>query len=162
MPKTDEQPWYAEKRARAYVSSMFATQKIARLEESRADLGVDLRIDVPVSGEHGIRRSLAVQVKGFRDLPGTAELSRRISKEYLARHLSQFDVPLLVCAVSFMNLKAEYCWMLEPVVDRGRASLKRSVGYEWASFDENAAHEIVEAVTAFYDVLLDLQIEKRS
>ena len=160
MPKTDDQPWYAEKRALAYVSSMFATQQIVRLDEVRTDTGVDLLIDVPVSGEHGIRRSLAVQVKGFRDLPGNAELSRRISKEYLARHLSHFDMPLMVCAVSFVSLKAEYCWMLEPIADRGRASLKRPVGYEWAPFDEKAAHEIVASVTAFYDVLLDLQVKK--
>ncbi len=141
---------------------MFATQKIVRLEEARDDFGVDLRVDVPDESEHGIRRSLAVQVKGFRELPGNAELSRRISKEYLSRHLSQFNMPLLVCAVSFASLKADFCWMLEPGVDGGRASLKRPVGYEWATFDENAARDIIGAVTAFYDVLLDLQVKKRT
>jgi hypothetical protein len=160
MPKTDEQPWYAEKRALAYVSSMFATQKIVRLEEVRTDTGVDLLIDVPERGEHGIRRSLAIQVKGFCELPGNAELNRRITKEYLARHVSQFNVPLIVCVVSFKTLKAEFCWMLEPVVDGGRANLKRPVGYDWATFDEAGAGEIVSAVTAFYDVLLDLRIKQ--
>jgi hypothetical protein len=159
MPKNIEEPWYAEKRAMAYVSSLFALQEIARLEEPRDDLGVDLVIDVPEGGEHGIRRSLAIQVSGFRELPSHAELSRRISKDFLARHLSQFQLPLVTCAVSFATLKASYCWMLEPVVERGRASLRRPVGYDWQSFDENAAREITSAVTAFYDVLLDLQIK---
>ncbi len=161
MPKQAAEPWYAEKRAMAYVSSLFAMQKISDLTESSKEVGVDLVIDVADERAIGMRRVFAIQIKGFRELPGVLELNRRISKEPSYGHIDKIEVPLLLCAVSFVNLEAVYCWLLEPIVEKGRSGLLEPAKHDWRPLDDNAAPVIVAKVSVFYDALFDLAANRR-
>ena len=71
--------------------------------------------------------------------PAQAESNRRISKEPSLGHIDKIEAPLLVCTVSFVNLEAVYCWLLEPIVEKGRSGLLEPAKHDWRPLDEEGS-----------------------
>ena len=129
MPKTNDENWYAEKRAMAYVYSLFAMHPEARLitetrDANGSDHHSDLLVDLNEPKHMTMQRRFAVEVKGYREFPNVVKLNRRMSKDAVYRITNESEIPVLVCVVQFVNLEAVYCWIIEPVIEEGKAGLR--------------------------------------
>jgi hypothetical protein len=162
MPRDADEPWYAEKRAMAYVSTLFAMHpwRIATQVALGDKSHVDLMVESSERRSDVMPRWLAVEVKGYRKFPSTRELNRRIAKEPIQRSAEKFRLPLLVCVVQFVKLEAVYSWLVKPALENERAALQMIKECEWHTLDKNAVSTIVRAVDVFYDALYDIAIKK--
>src|SRR4051794_33441195 len=99
MPKNVTEPWYAEKRAMAYVYSLFAMKPTNTLTEVKSDSRycIDLLVEVGEQNRLVMKRQLGVEIKGYREFPSTAELNRQMAKDPVQRAIDSIKVPLLVC-----------------------------------------------------------------
>jgi hypothetical protein len=165
MPKHNDENWYAEKRAMAYVYSLFAMNAEAHLTEVRdgngSDHGVDLLIDLNGQKNFTMERKFAVAVKGCREFSSVVELSRQMSKDPINRFANESEIPVIVCVVQFVNLEAVYCWIVEPVVEGRKAGLRTPDECNWMRFQADAVQEILSKVDAFYEALYDVEIKKK-
>jgi hypothetical protein len=162
MPRKTDEPWYAEKRAMAYVYSLFAMKPSRILTEVPAskDYGVDLLVESGERPRYRMQRPLGVEIKGYREFPSTNELNRRIARDPIQRVVDKLRMPLLVCVVQFVKLKAVYCWLVEPIIEDRKAALQQPDEYEWSEFEEKAVDEILKRVDLFYEALYDIKVKR--
>jgi hypothetical protein len=165
MPKLNDANWYAEKRAMAYVYSLFAMHDEAVLTEERHrnddDNGVDLLIDLSEPKKLMMPRRFAVQIKGLRDLPSVKELNKRLGKDPGHRLAKAFEMPVLLSVVQFSNLRALYCWIVEPIVEDGKAGLRIPDECNWTEFQKDAVEDVLAKVNVFYEALYDVEVTKK-
>ncbi len=153
--------YYSEKRAMAYVTTLFSSEYVLD-NDGPGDGGIDLLVDLAGKDQGKMRRPFAIQVKGFHELPSNKELGKRISKQYPEKLLKRFEMPFLICVVQFIDLKGVCCWLLEPRIEEGRAALMIPIDYDWQPLDEKKANGVVKEVDAFYKTVFDLTPKKTS
>jgi hypothetical protein len=165
MPKLNDDTWYAEKRAMAYVYSLFAMHDEAQVidvaADRQGDYGVDLVVDLSQHQKFKIPRKLAVAVKGYRELPGETELNRRMSRDPLRRVAETMRLPAIVCFVQFVDLAAVYSWIVEPDVENGKPALKIPAACDWAELQKDAVKEILSRVNDFYEAIYDVEVRPK-
>lgn len=147
------QPWYVEKRARAYVYSLFAERNITVRDESQQSFGVDFVIDLR-RGERELGRYLAVQLFAYPDFPNVADLNKKVARQLPSELREDMGVPLIAFAVQVRELDARYSWIIEPVVEEGAAVLSHTPEYDWKKLDDRAMEEILERLNEYWDRLL--------
>src|SRR5262249_19077572 len=106
-----------EKKAFSYLLSYFYSRDVT-VRQATEDLGIDLMIEVPKGGKR-LGWTLAVQVKGYLDIPKISELNRAASALARQHKLKEFIFPLVLCAVEVRTPRGFYTWILEPVVEMG-------------------------------------------
>jgi hypothetical protein len=147
------QPWYVEKRARAYVYSLFADRNITVRDESQQNFGVDFIIDLR-KGERELGRYLAVQLFAYPDFPGVADLDKKVARQLPSQLREDMGVPLIAFIVQVRELDARYGWIIEPFVGDEGATLRHPSQYDWKKLDDRAMKVILERVNEYWDELL--------
>jgi hypothetical protein len=147
------QPWFVEKRARAFVYSLLAERNLSIRDETQQDLGVDLLIDLRKDGRE-LGRYLAVQLMGFGEFPSVSDLNKKIARQIPQKVREELVLPFAVFVVQVKGLAAVYAWINEPFVEDGSAVLRPPLEYEWAKLDDKAIDGILKQVDQFWDTLL--------
>jgi uncharacterized protein DUF4365 len=154
MATNKARQWYFEKRAEAFVCSLFAGRDVAVRGRGQQDFGVDFLLDLR-KGHRELGRYLAVQVLAFGDFPAEADLRQEIASRYSLKRREEFLFPLIVFAVQVNEPAAVYAWVLEPFVEQEEATLRSpEEDDEWKKLDDSSMEEILARVEAFWDALV--------
>jgi hypothetical protein len=155
MATNKVQPWYVDKRAEAFVFSLFAGRDLAVRDQEHQDFGVDFVLDLR-KDQRELGRNLAIQVLAYVSFPKEADLNKEIARRLPPRLREDFMFPLAAFAIQVKELAAVYTWVLEPVAEKGEATLHSPREYEWKMLDDKAMDEILARVDAFWDALLKM------
>src|SRR5262249_19195928 len=62
-------------------------------------------------------------------------------------------LPICVFVIGVRKPEGVFRWVVEPVIEDGRAVLHRDAATSWQSLDETGAVQLIEQVNAWYDAL---------
>jgi hypothetical protein len=150
MKKPD--PWFFEERAVAFASLVLTRHHdVVVRPHSGTDGGIDLLVEVRKGGKSTLR-FFGVQVVASLDLPdlhnnGEEPLSRPSGSA------SEAKLPLCAFVIGVRKPEGVYRWAVEPVVEEGRALLRRETGANWQPLDEAGVARLIGQVEAWYDAL---------
>src|SRR5438270_796366 len=151
MATDKSQPWFVEKRAQAYVSSLLSWHDVVVRDQNEQDYGVDLVIDLRKNG-HETGRLLAVTLKGYVEYPSVVDLNKTISRQVKAPR-EELVLPFVAFVVQVKHLDARYAWISKPSVN-GVAHLSAPIEYEWRELNDKAMGTILNEVSVFWEILL--------
>lgn len=146
---TESREELIDKKAFSYLLSYFYSEDVT-VKQPSEDLGIDLMIEIP-KGHKRLGWTLAVQVKGYLDIPSTSELDRVASALSRRHSLDEFIFPLILCAVEVRAPRGFYTWILEPVVEEKHPRLRRPDEYEWGQINVKAVHEMYVKATRYWE-----------
>jgi hypothetical protein len=86
------------------------------------------------------------------DLPDIQHADERVLS-HLGRDPFEANLPICVFVVGVRKPEGIYRWVVEPVVEDGRALLHRAVGANWQTLDDAGAARLIGQVNAWYDAL---------
>jgi hypothetical protein len=150
---TKEAPWFLQERAEAFVSLMLTERNDVKvLPYAGHDMGIDLLVEILKDGKSTLR-FFGAQLVPHLDLPDTQTAEVGVFSHTLER--DPFEASLPICAFMIGVRKPEgiYRWSVEPVVEDGRALLRRDVEPNWQPLDEAGAARLIGQVNAWYDAL---------
>jgi hypothetical protein len=147
------QPWYVEKRARAYIHSLLPERDITIREESHQDFGVNFVLELR-KDEKELGRCIAAQLFAYPEFPSLIDLNKKIARQFPAKLREKMMLPLIAFVVQARELDAKYCWINEPSVEEGSATLHSARAYDWHKLDEKSMEQILARGNAFWDTLL--------
>src|SRR5437016_3403324 len=98
MAVEKNQPWYVEKRARAYVYALLAERNLTVRDERHQEFGVDLVLDFR-NGERELGRYLGVQLLAYPEFPGPADLKKKVDRQLPSKLRAAMLLPLVAFVV---------------------------------------------------------------
>jgi hypothetical protein len=144
--------WFIEERAFAFASLVLTKRNdVAVRAEAGRDMAVDLLIEVLKDGKPSLR-FFGVQIVADIDLPDFEDADERVLS-HLGSEATEATLPLCVFVIGVRKPEGIYRWIVEPVVDDGRALLRRDVDTTWQPLDESEAARLIGQVNAWYDTL---------
>jgi hypothetical protein len=149
---TKQEPWFIKERAEAFAKLVLTEQHDLKIQsQAGADTATDLLVEVLKDGKSTLR-FFGVQLVGGLDLPDMQAGDERV----LAQRdgdLSEAMLPLCVFVIGVRKPEGIYRWVVEPVVEDGRALLHRNPEASWHPLDEAGVAELIGQVNAWYDAL---------
>jgi hypothetical protein len=150
MEKKD--PWFFETRAEAFVSLTLTEHNEVKVRPyAGRDMGIDLLIEVLKSGKSTMR-FFGAQLVAYLDLPTIQNADER-TLSHLGRDPFEAGLPLCVFVIGVRKPEGLYRWVVEPVIDDGRALLQRDAAVNWQTLDAAGADRLIAQVNAWYDAL---------
>jgi hypothetical protein len=137
-----------EKKAFSYLMSYFYSEEV-KVTQGPVDPDIDLMIEIP-KGNKWLGWKLAVQVRGYLNIPSVPELNRVASAISRRHNLDELLFPLVLCAVEVRAPRGFYSWILEPVVEEKQPRLKHPVTYEWGQINVESVHEMYVKTTQYW------------
>jgi hypothetical protein len=121
---TKQDPWFFEERAMAFASLVLTKHEDVLVRpHAGADMGIDLLVEVRTTGKSR-RRLFGVQMIPYMDLPDMKNADERVLS-HLGRNSMEADLPLCAFVIGVRKPEGTYRWVVEPVVEDGRAVLHR-------------------------------------
>src|SRR5262249_40752106 len=120
-------------------------------EHAGADMAVDLLVEVLKNGKAAMR-FFGVQMVGSIDLPDIKDADKRVLA-HLSRGPSEAALPICAFVIGVRKPEGIYRWVVQPVIDGGRALLDRNGEPTWHTLDEEGAARLIDQVSAWYDAL---------
>jgi len=155
---TQQQPWFIDERAFAFASLVLTQgNDVAVRPFAGRDISIDLLAEVLKDGK-STARFFGAQVIGYLDLPSLARVDERVHS-HLGRDPFEAGLPLCAFVIGVRIPEGIFRWVIEPIVDGGRARLQahvltqREAQASWQALDDGAVVRIVEQVNAYYDTL---------
>jgi hypothetical protein len=143
-------PWFVEERAVAFASLMLTSNDGVAVKRSAGrDTGIDLLAEVLKNGKPTLR-FFGVQLVADLDLPPRAEADKHVLS-HLGRDPFEAALPLCVFVIGVREPNGIYRWVVEPVVEDGRAELRRGAEGSWETLDKAGAARLIDRVTVWYD-----------
>jgi hypothetical protein len=156
---TKQDPWFIEERALAFVSLVLTKRNEVRVQPYVGrDMALDLLVEVLKDGKPTLR-FFGVHMVPYMDLPNTQNADERVLS-HLGRDPLEASLPLCVFVIGVRKPEAIYRWVVEPVVEAGRALLPRDVEANWQILDEAGAARMIGQVNAWYDALNGASLPK--
>jgi len=150
MAKQD--PWFFEERAVAFASLVLTKDRDIKVQpHAGRDTGIDLLVEIRKNGQPTLR-FFGVQLVPYMDLPNIRNADERVLS-HLGRNQFEASLPLCVCAIGVRKPEGIYRWTMEPVIEDGRAVLRRNEEATWHPLDETGAARLIGQVNAWYDAL---------
>jgi hypothetical protein len=149
---TKQDPWFLEERVFAFAS-LLLTNRHDAIVRARAgsDMAVDLLVEILKNGASTLR-FLGVQIVEYMDLPTIEDADEGV-RSRLSEHPLEAKVPVCVFVIGVRKPEGIYRWVVEPVIDGGRAVLRRDTNGTWQPLDEAGAARLLDQVNAWYDAL---------
>ena len=149
---TKQDPWFFEERALAFAKLVLTKQHDIRPHTGR-DMGIDLLVEILKDGKSTLR-FFGVQLVATMDLPDMQDADERVLVlSHLGRDPFEAALPICVFVIGVRKPEGIYRWVVEPVVDGGRALLQRDVEPNWHVLDEAGAARLIGQVNHYYDAL---------
>jgi hypothetical protein len=148
---TKQEPWFVEERARWFASLVLTKHNDVKVQPyAGTGKGIDLLVEALESGQPTLRL-FGVQVKAYLDLPDVQKDEQSNSRP--GGGSFEVGLPLCVFAIGARKPEGIYRWIVGPVVEDGRALLRRDVEANWQALDEAGAARLIGQVNAWYDAL---------
>jgi hypothetical protein len=149
---TEQDPWFIEERAFAFASLVLTKRNdvIVQAHAGR-DIAIDLLAEILKDGKSTLR-FFGAQVIGYLDLPDIQNADERVLS-HLGRDPFEAGLPICAFVIGVRKPEGIYRWVVEPVIDDGRALLHREVESNWQNLDEAGAARLIGQVNAWYDAL---------
>jgi hypothetical protein len=155
---SQHEPWFIEERAFAFASLMLTNRHdVAVRPHAGRDMAIDLLAEILKDGKSTLR-FFGAQVIGYLDLPTIGNADERVLS-HLGRDPLEAGLPLCVFVVGVRKPEGLFRWVVEPLVDHGRAILQSQVFTQrdeqarWQPLDDAGARRLVAQVNAYYDAL---------
>jgi hypothetical protein len=149
---TKQDPWFIEERAFAFASLVLTKHNdVAVRAYAGRDIAIDLLAEILKDGKSTLR-FFGAQMIGYLDLPDIRNADERVLS-HLGRDPFEAALPICVFVIGVRKPEGIYRWVVEPVVDDGRALLHRDVEASWQTLDEAGAARLIGQVNAWYDAL---------
>jgi hypothetical protein len=150
MAKHD--PWFMRERAVAFASLVLTKHDDVKVQPyAGADMAMDLLVEIRKDGKPTLR-FFGVQLVPYLDLPNTRDADERVLS-HLPRDPFAAALPICVFAIGVRKPEGIYRWLVEPVVEEGRALLHRDVAPSWQGLDETGVARLIGQVNAWADAL---------
>jgi|SRR6516162_7674679 hypothetical protein len=147
-----EAPWFIYERAIAFASLVLTKCKgVTVRAHNGSDMAIDLLVEVSKDGKSALR-FFGVQLAGYLDLPAPRDADERVLL-LLPRDPMETALPICVFVIGVRKPEGMYRWVVEPVIEEGRALLRRDAEPNWHALDETAATRLIAQVNRWYDVL---------
>jgi hypothetical protein len=154
MSKQD--PWFLQERAFAFASLVLTKRNdVVVRAHAGQDMAVDLLVEVLKKGKSTLR-FFGVQLVACLDLPNLPEAEKRVLSHFPGNPF-EAELPICVFVIGVRKPEGIYRWVVEPVIQEGRAILRREVlskgdlQAKWQSLDEAGAARLIDQVNAWYD-----------
>src|SRR5436309_564233 len=122
MTKTE--PWFIEERAVAFASLLLTKRKDAIVRpHAGKDMAIDLLVEILKDG-NSASRFFGVQLVGYLDLPELENADERVLSHF-GRDPFESTLPICVFVIGVRKPAGLYRWIIEPVIEGGRAVLHR-------------------------------------
>jgi hypothetical protein len=122
-------------------------------------MAIDLLVEVLKAGKSALR-FFGVQLAGTMDLPDSETADERILS-HLRNGGSESMLPICAFVIGVRKPEGICRWIVEPVVEDGRALLRRDVEPAWQVLNEAGAARLIGQVNDWYDVLQGTLTPKR-
>ncbi len=156
---TKQEPWFFEERAVAFAKLVLTKQHDVR-PHAGADMGMDLLVEIRTDRNSARRRLFGVQIIAYMDLPDSQDSDERVVS-HLGSDSLEGMLPICVFVVGVRKPEGIYRWIVEPVVEEGRALLHRDVEAHWQPLDGAGVARLIGQVNAWYDALNGSATPKR-
>jgi hypothetical protein len=158
---TKQDPWFFEERAVEFSSLLLTTRDDVKVQpHTGGDGPLELLAEVLQDGKPTLR-FFGVKLIPYLDLPDIPEAEERV-RSLLGRNSLDGALPLCVFVIGVRRPEGIYRWIVEPVVEDGRASLRRNGEPNWQPLDEAEVARLIDRVKNWYDVLNGDSPPKRS
>jgi hypothetical protein len=155
-----QEPWFVEERAVAFASLLLTKRHdVLVRSHTGADIAIDLLIEVLKDGKSALR-FFGVQLVGSVDLPNSEDADKRVLSHH-ARDPSEATLPICVFVIGVRKPEGIYRWIIEPVVEDGRAKLRRGLEPSWQVLNEAGIDRLIDQVIDWYDALQGALRSKR-
>jgi hypothetical protein len=149
---TKQDPWFFKERAVAFSSLLLTERHDVKVQPyAGRDGAIDLLVEALDDGKSTLR-FFGVQLIPYMDLPNNPNGDERILS-HLGRKPLKAALPLCVFMIGVRKPDGLYRWVVEPVVENGRALLHRNLEDNWLPLDEAGAARLIDQVNAWYDAL---------
>jgi hypothetical protein len=155
---TKQEPWFIEERAFAFASLVLTKRNdVAVRPNAGRDIAIDLLVEI-LKGGKSTMRFFGAQLIADLDLPTIQNADERVLS-HLGRDPFEAGLPLCAFVIGVRKPEGLYRWVVEPVVDNGRAVLQthvltqRDVQAKWQTLDDAGAGRLIAQVNAYYDAL---------
>jgi hypothetical protein len=149
---SNNEPWFLEERAFAFVSLVLTKRSGVRVRAyAGRDMAIDLLIEILKEAKR-VPRFFGAQLIAYLDLPKIENADERV-----LAHLGKdpFEATLPICAflIGVRKPEALYRWVVQPVIEGGRALLSADAKPNWQALDEVEAGRLIDRVNDWYDAL---------
>ena len=149
---TKQAPWFVEERAVAFASLMLTSgHDVLVKAQTNAGRAIDLLVEVLKDGKSTLR-FFGVHLVADLDLPNI-QTANELVLVHLSGGASEAAFPLCVFAIGVRKPEGIYRWTVEPIVEDGRALLRRDGEANWQTMDEAGTARLIGQVNAWYDAL---------
>jgi hypothetical protein len=153
-----QEPWFIEDRALAFTSLVLTRRHDLQVRpHAGRDMAIDLLAEILKDGKSTLR-FFGARVIGYLDLPALPNADERVLS-HLGRDPFEADLPLCAIVIGVRKPEGIYRWVVEPIVDNGRAILQphvftqREAQAAWQPLDDAGADRLIAQVNAFYEAL---------
>jgi hypothetical protein len=158
MAKQD--PWFIKERAVAFASLVLTKHNdVIVRPQAETDKASDLLVEILKDGKSTLR-FFGVQLVGDIDLPDIQDSDGRVLSP-LGRDPSEAMLPICVFVIGVRKPEGIYRWVVEPVVEDGRALLHRDMKANWQTLNEAGVARLLGQVNAWYNALNGNSTPKR-
>jgi Domain of unknown function (DUF4365) len=153
-------PWFIEERAIAFASLLLTARNDVMIRNhTGSDRAIDLLVEVLKDGKPTLR-FFGVQLAGYLDLPDNLNGEKR-GLTQLPGNALEGSLPVCVFVIGVRKPEGMYRWVVEPVVEDGRALLHQEGMPNWQALDEEGVGRIISQVNAWYDTFQANSMPKR-
>jgi hypothetical protein len=153
-----QEPWFIEERAFAFATLVLTKRNQVTVQRyAGPDMAIDLLVEILKDGKSTLR-FFGAQLVGYLDLPTIQDADERVLSHF-GRDRFEAGLPLCAFVIGVRKPEGLYRWVVEPVVEDGRAILQpqvftqREVEAQWQSLDDAGTSRLIAQVNAYYDAL---------
>jgi hypothetical protein len=147
---TKQEPWFIEERGEAFAKLVLTEHHEVKVQSyAGTDMAIDLLVEILKDGKSTLR-FFGVQLVGYLDLPDVHDADERVLSHF-GRDPSEAMLPICAFVIGVRKPDGIFRWVVEPVVENGRALLHRDGEGNWHPLDETGVGRLITQVNAWYD-----------
>jgi len=151
MAKQD--PWFFQERAEAFAKLVLTKHNNVKvLPYAGHDMAINLLVEVLKDGKSTFR-FFGVQLVPHLDLPDMQTGKGGVFSHSRERGSFEASFPSCVFVIGVRKPEGIYRWVVEPVVEDGRALLQRDLEGNWQTLHEAGVAPLIGQVNVWYDAL---------
>jgi hypothetical protein len=118
---------------------------------ANGDTGIELLAEILQGGKSTLR-FFGVRIVALMDLPEIQNVDEQV-RSHPGKEPVDASIPVCVFVVGVRKPEGVWRWLVEPVVQDGRALLRRDTEATWQTLNEAGAALLIDQVNAWYDAL---------
>ena len=148
-----QEPWFLQERAEAFAKLVVTKRHDVKvLPYAGHDMAIDLLFEILKESKSTLR-FFGAQVVPHLDLPDRQSVELGVFSHSSERDTFEASLPICAFVIGVRKPEGIYRWSVEPVIEDGRAHLRRDVEATWQALDEAGVARLIGQVNAWYDAL---------